>query len=68
MKNYVDFNLLTPAKNPRLSITVDRFLYAVLKDEAHRRKISLANVVNQELAEKFATLVKGKEIEEMQKF
>jgi predicted DNA-binding ribbon-helix-helix protein len=68
MRSAIDFDPSTPSKNPRLSVTLDRFLYAVLKEESHRRKVSLADVINEELAEKFATLVKAKEIEEKQKF
>jgi len=57
-----------PSKNQRMSVTLDRFLYAVLAEEAHRRKVSVASVINEELAEKFATSIKAKEIEEKQKY
>jgi len=68
MRSVVDFEPTIPSKNPRLTVTFDRFLYAVLRDESHRRKVSLADVINEELAEKFAVLVKAKEIEEKQRF
>ena len=67
MRSVINFIPSIPTKNPRLSISLDRFLYSVLKDESHRRKISLADVINMELAERFAALIETKEIEEKQK-
>ncbi len=55
-------------KKPRLTVSLNRFLLEVLLEESDRRKISLASVINEELAEKFATQIKFKEIQEKQKF
>jgi hypothetical protein len=54
------------SRKERLTISLDDILFQVLKDEKRRRRISLAGVINQELAERFVKEIATKEAQQEQ--
>ncbi len=51
-------------RKERLTVSLDHILFQVLKEEKRRRRISLAGVINYELAERFAKEIEAKEAQE----
>ncbi len=55
-------------KNVPVTITLDRFLHAVLTEDANKEKTSIARIVNRILAREYEERITQKELEESTKY
>ena len=55
-------------KNPQRAMTFNRFLYAVLQEEANKLNINVSDVVNQELSKNFYTRIELLKLQEKTKY
>jgi hypothetical protein len=63
----IQINIDPQSKNVPMTVTLDRFIHAVLTEEAVREKTSIARIINRILARQFEERITLKELQEKNK-